>query len=182
MKAHDRRRQTYQHCEHLRVSCEGRIDCLKRFGRGRAVFGEARCQRLQPRRFARRVGHWIGMDEQVDVERPVGRGADLRDVARGGLRCQRADGDGAQRPGIADRGAEGGCRGSRHRRLDQRQRQAEAFCEFHGTLGEALTLRRACSAAGSSFRGPYGRSCRTASRGNRCALPRFRGCARRSRG
>src|SRR3546814_3798906 len=78
---------------------------------------------MDPGLVPRRIRRWRDVDEEVDVERPVGCGADMRDVPCRRFRREGSHRDGAEAPGIAHGSGKGRCRGARHRRLDQRSEE-----------------------------------------------------------
>uniref|UniRef100_A0A0N4ZJM9 DUF222 domain-containing protein n=1 Tax=Parastrongyloides trichosuri TaxID=131310 RepID=A0A0N4ZJM9_PARTI len=127
------------------VGQEALIDVVEALGRGRAELTEDRAQAVDPDGVPRRIGRDRRMAEQIDVERPVGQRLRRPDGLPARLGVYGPQGDGAQRPCVRHGGGQFGGRGSRHRRLDQGDGQAEAIGQgglHRGSFARFCTDRR----------------------------------------
>ena len=110
---------------HRRVGDEAGVDLADGRRRLDAEALEHRFQGVQPGALPRRVGYRGAVGEDVDVEGLVGQARELIDHPVGAGGVHGANGDRAKRAGGGDgRGPRGGGR-PRHRRLDDRQLDAE---------------------------------------------------------
>ena len=152
VKAHDGGPHVQQHRQHRVVDEEAAIYLAKHGRRLGTQRREVRTQMRDPAAFRRHIGARGLMAEQVDVERAVGRGPHLRNHRARAVRVGGAYPKRTQRTRLDDGGRHGRRRYARHRRLDDRQANAQKVQEgiVHGHGGSVLPSR--CRAGNRAWR------------------------------
>lgn len=107
-------------------------------------FAVIRRQGCAPRPFTFRIRHWHPMTEEVEVDRARRRCGQAHELGKQRVLTEHRAGQGAETAGVGDRDRQGGVLHTGHRRLEDRQLDAQA-------LGQRIHDGRAASGSESSI-------------------------------